>query len=209
MKRSDSEIEFAKLKIISDLNPHRVFVENVRVLFDITTTEAKELLEELVAKGYAEQMVRLDCPESSCSGRMICSHSINEEPPTNVKCSLCETEGNEEFWYETSKLKGSIFYKMKKIERTKPSDFVIHPWDSVIKRSEAETVAVNIMKILKRTGDVFPEELLTFEQYAEERKKDGAVHLGNEQMYFKDVIGFCRNADTAKLFSKSWADKYN
>lgn len=85
--------------------------------------------------------------------------------------------------------------------KAKPSDFTNLPMESVFLKSEAETVAVNIMKILKRTGDTF--RPLSKEEYTKEREKDG--HFSNgELLYFDRVIKFCKSADTARCFSKAW-----
>lgn len=83
----------------------------------------------------------------------------------------------------------------------KPSDFIKTPWSSVAQSSEAETIAVNIMVILKRTGDKWRD--LSWEEYSTERKKDGNFTV-LEKKYFDQVIGYCKSADTAKLFSSSW-----
>ena len=85
--------------------------------------------------------------------------------------------------------------------KTKPSDFTNDPMGSVLQKSEAETVARNIMVILKRTGDAFRD--LSFEEYKEERIMDGN-YSGMEQNYFYQVLPYCKSADIAKLFSKSW-----
>ncbi len=87
---------------------------------------------------------------------------------------------------------------MKKL----PSDFTNYPWSSVLQNSESETIAVNIMKILKRTGNTWRE--LTFEEYKKEREKDGHF-TSKEELYFNDVIPYCKSTDTAALFSKEWA----
>ncbi len=83
----------------------------------------------------------------------------------------------------------------------KPSNFTSHPFSSVLRKSEAETIARNIMVILKRTGDKFRE--LTWDEYKTEREKDGKFSNG-EKSYFDQVIGYCKSAETAKLFSKAW-----
>lgn len=84
----------------------------------------------------------------------------------------------------------------------KPSNFSFQPWGSVLQKSEAETIAANIMVILKRTGDTWRE--LTWEEYKEERLKDGKFTEG-EKYYFDKVIGYCKSADSAILFSPNWA----
>jgi hypothetical protein len=82
-----------------------------------------------------------------------------------------------------------------------PSDFTEYPWSSVMKKTECEVVAVNIMKILKRTGNAF--RPLSWEEYQEEREKDGNFTI-RENRYFNDVIGYCGNAESAATFSKTW-----
>lgn len=87
-------------------------------------------------------------------------------------------------------------------QNKKPSDFAReYPWSSVKRNAESETIALNIMKILERTGDEFRE--LTWDEYKTERKKDGNF-TESEKEFFDDVIDYCKSADTAKLFSKTW-----
>lgn len=50
-----------------------------------------------------------------------------------------------------------------------PSNYTTFPWDSVLQNAESETIAQNIMIILKRTGDKWRK--LSFEEYQQERKK--------------------------------------
>ncbi len=85
--------------------------------------------------------------------------------------------------------------------RTKPSDFLNYPWDSISQNGESEEIALNIMVILKRTGDNF--RSLVWAEYELERKKDGNFS-GKERYYFDRVIGYCKSADRAALFSPNW-----
>ncbi len=85
----------------------------------------------------------------------------------------------------------------------KPSDFDIRPWASALQNSQCELIAHNIMKILKRTGNVF--RALTWEEYKSERLKD--INFSDrEKEYFDKVIGYCKSEETARLFSKSWEE---
>lgn len=88
--------------------------------------------------------------------------------------------------------------------KTKPSDFTNFPFDSVECKSEAETIALNIMVILDRTGNTFRE--LTWQEYMRERLRDSNFSEG-EFSYFNRVISYCKSPDTANLFSKAWADE--
>lgn len=85
----------------------------------------------------------------------------------------------------------------------RPSDFAkVKPFGSVLQKSEAETVAHNIILILARTGDTFRK--LEWEEYEIERKKDGNFSNA-ELMYFINVSKHCVSADTAVLFAPSWS----
>ena len=78
----------------------------------------------------------------------------------------------------------------------KPSDFTkVHPWSSVLQNTECETTAACIMDFLAKTGDTF--RTITFKEY-----KEVQPHANQER--FEKVIKYCKNEDTAKLFSKSW-----
>lgn len=86
----------------------------------------------------------------------------------------------------------------------RPSTFAaIKPWDSITQNSESETIALNIMKILGRTGDEF--RPLSWEEYKEERLKDGSF-TESEKRYFDKVKDYCLSNETAKLFCNLWKE---
>jgi hypothetical protein len=89
----------------------------------------------------------------------------------------------------------------------RPSDFSnIEPTMSVAPgphKCESEMIAQNIMVILKRNGNRF--RSLPWSEYKAERKKDGNF-TEEEKSYFDKVIGYCKNEDTARLFSHKWAE---
>ena len=86
----------------------------------------------------------------------------------------------------------------------KPSNFTNYPWNSVFENSEHETIAVNIMFILKRTGDEWRE--LTWEEYVEERKKDKVDLIGKliVKKRFERVQPYTTSPEEAMNFSKYW-----
>ncbi len=89
------------------------------------------------------------------------------------------------------------------------------PMGSVLQKSEAETVALNIMTILKRTGDKWRK--LSWDEYVKERVLDGASQTdlnspvdyktGSEKMFFEQVVPYTVDADSAAAFSDSWKFK--
>ena len=84
----------------------------------------------------------------------------------------------------------------------KPSDFKgVQPWGSVMQKSEHETVANNVMTILRRTEDSF--RPVSWEEYEKEREKDGNFSH-DEKSFFDDVIKYFKSEDTARLFSPAW-----
>lgn len=80
----------------------------------------------------------------------------------------------------------------------------IKPWDCCLKvrhKSEYETIAQNIMKILSRTGNTWRK--LSFEEYKTERLKD-SEWSDREEIYFNEVVGYTISAEKAATFSSSW-----
>lgn len=87
-----------------------------------------------------------------------------------------------------------------------PSDYTFAPWGSVFGKSECETIARNIMVILKRLGDNWIP--LTWEQYKEERLKDGEF-TESEKRYFDIVIDYCKDPESAAMVSPMWKEITN
>jgi hypothetical protein len=93
----------------------------------------------------------------------------------------------------------------------KPSDISgIYPWSSVMQNSECETVAKNIMLILKRTGDTFRE--ISEEEYRTERLKDYAKNPQSGSLSYREIETFDRVKNVAKSpalaarFCKDWSE---
>lgn len=88
----------------------------------------------------------------------------------------------------------------------KPINFYQHPVGSILKKSEAETVAKNIMRILQRTGNEWRK--LTWEEYVEERKKDAADDVfgfsEKEKFFFDQVVDYCTSPEKAQEFCSDW-----
>lgn len=86
----------------------------------------------------------------------------------------------------------------------KPSNFLSHPWGSVMQNCEYETIARNIMVMLSRCGNTW--KPLTWEKYVFERIIDGAKEseIERERPYFDRVVGFCVSAESANAFAPGW-----
>jgi len=90
-----------------------------------------------------------------------------------------------------------------------PSDFAkTQPFSSILqnKKRESETVCLNIMIILMRTGDEWRD--LSFLEYVTERKRDGGFSE-SERPYFESVKQYCKTPETAAIFCPSWREIYD
>ncbi len=88
-----------------------------------------------------------------------------------------------------------------------PELFTGKPWGSITQNSESETIAANIMVILKRTGNKFRD--LSWEEYKEERLKDGSF-TEVERSYF-DKVSYLAKGDIMQIleFSDSWKEAFD
>lgn len=92
-----------------------------------------------------------------------------------------------------------------------PSDFKIHPWNSVLQKSEAESIALNIIIILSRTQNVWRE--LSWDEYAAERIKDaktdkgGGLNEWKEKPFFEQAVSYTVSEEMARTFSPDWNKK--
>jgi hypothetical protein len=89
-----------------------------------------------------------------------------------------------------------------------PSDYRhVNPMNSVMQKSEAETVMRNIIIILARTGNTWHE--LSFDEYQKEREKCGNFSRA-EKPYFDQVIDYAhpdRIGLFASAYRKIWKDE--
>lgn len=97
----------------------------------------------------------------------------------------------------------------------KPSDFATtYPWSSVARKSEVERIALNILKILKRTGDEWRE--LSWEEYKTIRLADEAAAKAENPKYrinfaeylerpaFEVAVPYTTSVLRVCAFSDSW-----
>ena len=79
------------------------------------------------------------------------------------------------------------------------------PFGSIAQKTETEVIAMNIAKILSSRGDAF--RLLTWEEYIESRKADGATDhdCQIEHRYFEVAAPYLETAMNAATFSDMWA----
>jgi hypothetical protein len=101
------------LQTINELNPNKIYVENVRSFFKVPTFVARLMCEMAVVDKLFTKKIGLVCPNSDCN-RIIASFSSEKDIPQEIECSICEDEDKEIFSYKTKDLEKIEFYQLKK-----------------------------------------------------------------------------------------------
>lgn len=100
-----------KQDIIERTNPDKIYVENVRAFFNVSSRTARFLCEKAVAFGFFEKFLGLQCP---IHGNIIFSSKQFIEHRKVIKCTTCEDLGFENYEYFANDLKSIVFYRLIK-----------------------------------------------------------------------------------------------
>jgi hypothetical protein len=88
-------------KRLSELNPQRINIENVRSIMDVSTARARLICETAVRRGILRRQVLVLCPDDAVAA----SAPSKERLPPKVRCKI-EVDGNwEEETLPTSDLR--------------------------------------------------------------------------------------------------------
>lgn len=99
-----------KVSIVEETDPDRIYVENVRSFFNISTRLAKYLCKIAVRQGIFRKKIAVECKNGNCT-RIIEVFDKEEDIPENIKCFMCELEGESEYTFRTSELNIVEFYQ--------------------------------------------------------------------------------------------------
>lgn len=97
-------------KVLQDLDPDRIYVENIRHILGTNTGIAKWVCKIAVRKGYFQKFYAIECPNNNCN-RIVKSYSNLDEIPTEITCFLCQEDGVEKSTFSTENLNKIPFYK--------------------------------------------------------------------------------------------------
>jgi hypothetical protein len=100
-----------KVELLELTDPDRIYVENIRAVFNLPTKVAKFLCELAVKSGQFEKRYGIRCP--NC-GRLIKVYSTLEDMPESIECSTCEALEGGDFKYSKNKFDIVSFYKLKR-----------------------------------------------------------------------------------------------
>lgn len=103
-----------KAKIIEKTDPDRIYIENVRSFFNISSRFAKFLCETAVREGFFEKKIAIECINEDC--KRIIKVLDNDDLPQTITCEICEIENKEKYTFEKNEYKIVEFYKLVKDE---------------------------------------------------------------------------------------------
>jgi hypothetical protein len=93
---------------LAQLNPDKIYVENVRSLLDVSHSNAVEILEDGLERGWLRSGIEVICPD----GSVAASADTEEALPKTVSCSQEEGGYPEEVELATSTLAKVKFYRL-------------------------------------------------------------------------------------------------
>jgi hypothetical protein len=93
---------------LSQLNPDKIYVENVRSLLDVSYSNAVEILEDGLKRGWLLSGVEVLCPD----GYVAASAETENELPATVTCPAEEDGHPTEVEFSTNALKKVKFYRL-------------------------------------------------------------------------------------------------
>ncbi|MFD2915085.1 hypothetical protein [Psychroserpens luteus] len=95
---------------IKQLNPNRIYVENIRAILETTTKMAKLVCRTAVNKGYFKEMYSLECPNDSCN-TVVASYDSLKSIPKFIECENCKLDGRLKYIYGADEMKVVKYYK--------------------------------------------------------------------------------------------------
>ena len=99
------------LNTIKEINPQKIYVENVRSLFKVPRTVAKLMCEMAVVDKLFIKKIGILCP--NCKS-IIGVYDKSQEIPSEITCSICELDEHESFHFHSSELEKIEFYQLNK-----------------------------------------------------------------------------------------------
>lgn len=107
-----------KQQIIASTDPNRIFVENIRSFFGISTRLATILCELAVRDGILTKKIGVECPNSDC-GRLILSVDDLKQIPETIVCQTCELRENHDYEFHVKSVRTTTFYQLRKKNGTR------------------------------------------------------------------------------------------
>lgn len=94
---------------ISRLDPHKIYLENVRGMLGVSTQQALNICESAVRQGVFERKVEVVCPDGSVAASAIAESDL----PGTVRCWKEEDGAFEPVIMDTTMLRKNVFYALR------------------------------------------------------------------------------------------------
>lgn len=98
-----------KIGLINQLNPQRIYVENVRAIYNIPYFAAKLFCEMAVIEGIFVKKIGVECQNLECE-RIILSVGNTSDIPSIVSCKNCEILERDKFEFSEKELRKITYY---------------------------------------------------------------------------------------------------
>jgi hypothetical protein len=102
-----------KRRLIEQLNPDRIYVENVRHIYNMPYFAAKVFCEMAVIDGIFEKKIGIECPNIEC-GRIVISVNDRKDLPKSIQCKNCEILEKDKYEFSISDVELITYYKLVK-----------------------------------------------------------------------------------------------
>jgi len=94
---------------IEQLDPQRIYVENVRSFFGIPYRAAHFLCELAVRERVLARRFGILCPQCQ---RILTSVDSEADVPVHLTCEVCERNECERYAFDSNELRALLFYKL-------------------------------------------------------------------------------------------------
>lgn len=101
-----------RLDLIASTDPERIYVENIRSFYNISTPVAKIFCEMATKESFFEKYFAVQCPNDSCE-RIIVDFKTKQDIPDTVECEQCHLLEKDKYEFKKTELNIIEFYKLK------------------------------------------------------------------------------------------------
>lgn len=100
-----------RLDIIGATNPERIYVENIRSFYNLTTPIAKTFCEMAVKENLFQKRIGVECPDC---GKLINHYNSEKDIPENIVCDSCLMLEKYKHEFKKSEISKIEFYQLNK-----------------------------------------------------------------------------------------------
>lgn len=109
-----------KAALIEETDPDRIYVENVRSFFNISTKWAKYICKLAVRQGIFRKKFAVTCKNENCE-RIIGVFNSEEDIPDKIDCLHCEIDGKYDYSFSSNELEIVEYYQYLENDDAKES----------------------------------------------------------------------------------------